>query len=120
LLYTGGVFNTYMIGFYMKYVGGNIFFNRLMKGTASMIARMAGSMLDWYFNLRIAWLISIAFVTLSPTPLFIINEDDPKNSWVVMLCVFATVFGISSCMVLSYTSTAKVFPSLFLASALAF
>lgn len=123
ILFCSCSFDNYLIGFYMKYVGGNIFVNKMSRAFASMVARVAGTLIERFFGLKWAWKISLLIVLIAPIPLFFIKTDEEESTTTdaiyIMICVFVTSFGISCAFVQAYSTGAKIFPALFLGTALA-
>ena len=102
----------------MKYIGGNIYLNRTMKGSATGLAILFGLVVEKCFNARIAFSCSFLLTVLGGIPLFFFNAEDPANTIIVMGCVAVSTFGLLSAFMLVYLINPLVFPAVFCSSSL--
>ena len=67
------------MGYYMKYIGGNIFLNRTIKGVSQALAIVFGSTAEKLFNARIAFTLSFFIALVAGIPFFFMDPQDPAN-----------------------------------------
>ena len=91
-------FNYYMINFYMKYAGGNIFINVILLTVSENIAYNTGSFIQSKFGTRKTFFLSYLSAIVFWIPL--IFWDDIE--WVVMVSVFLSRFGVAASYTLIY------------------
>ena len=112
-------FNNYMMGYYLKYIGGNIFLNWTIKGVSQGIAVIFGSTAEKLFNAWIAFSLSFFVACLAGIPFFFMDPQNPSNKYYVMTSVAFQSFGVISAMTLIYMIHPILFPSLFVGTSMA-
>jgi len=68
-------FNYYMIAFYLKYVGGNIFINSISSVTSECIGNFAASIIQKYFGTKKSFIICFALSVIFAIPLLFVHEE---------------------------------------------
>ena len=67
-------FNYYMISFYMKYVGGNIFINTILSTISESISNFAISPVQRYMGTKISFIICFALAFALSIPLLFVSN----------------------------------------------
>jgi MFS family permease len=112
----------YVIGYYLKYVGGNLFVNNLASGIATAIAYGFSGVIANLIGSRrllfVTYIVGIAFAI----PLLIIDKESESSAitWIIIICVFGSRLGMSAGFMMVYLVIAEAFPSLFVTSAIMF
>ena len=92
ILYVAITFDYFMISFYVKYIGGNLYINVILGAISENIAYNLGSVFTTKLgdtkSLLLGYFISIIFAA----PLLVFDD----NQYLIMICVFGAKFGISS------------------------
>mmetsp|Transcript_20356 Transcript_20356/g.18023 ORF Transcript_20356/g.18023 Transcript_20356/m.18023 type:complete len:154 (+) Transcript_20356:978-1439(+) len=101
-------FNYYMIGFYMKYVGGNIFIN-IMAATASEAAgNFAAGFIQKLFGTKYAFIICFLAAFICSIPILF-----TEISYIIAISVFSGKFFIEGAFMIAYYVNSDIFPPLF-------
>lgn len=101
-------FNYYMIGFYMKYVGGNIFINTIASTVSECIGNFAAALLQKYIGTRRSFVVCFGLALAFAAPLIFTN-----NTILIAVCVFSSKFFVEAAFMLAYFVNSEVFPPLF-------
>jgi len=100
-------FNYYMVNFFMKYVGGNIFINTLLSSISESIGNFAVSPIHKYSNTKVSFMVMFGCSWLVALPLLV-----SKSSVIVAVSVFSCKFFIEGAFMMAYFVNAEVFPPL--------
>jgi Na+/melibiose symporter-like transporter len=101
-------FNYYMISFYMKYVGGNIFINTILSTISESISNFAINPVQKYMGTKISFIICFALAFALAIPLLFVS-----NSALIACWVFSAKFFVEAAFMLAYYVNSEVFPPLF-------
>ena len=101
-------FNFYMIGFYMKYVGGNIFLNVILSTISENVGNFAALIIQKKFGTRRSFMVSFFGSMVFALPLLFFTQE-----WLIALCVFTSKFWVESAFMLAFYVNSEVFPPLF-------
>lgn len=107
-------FNSYMLGFNTRNMGGNIYTNNLVLPFMAMVGKLAAIPLKHFFSSKIVLIFLVSFVAGFGFMLIIIT-DGP----LVSVFIGLTQFGMAGSFAVSYAVTTEYFPALFLAFAFA-
>ena len=113
LLMSGTSFSAYLLIFYLWYIGGSFFVNKMVRSIPQLFSIPATSFSERKLGIKISILIMTVLIIVCPLPLYFIDEKDPGNKYYVMACVLSGSLGTSGMFVLVYLSGSVLFPSLF-------
>ena len=80
-------FNFYMVGFYMKYIGGNIFLNVMLSTCSENLGNFAALIIQKKLGTRKSFMVSFFGSMLFALPLIFFTQE-----WIIALCVFSSKF----------------------------
>jgi MFS family permease len=109
ILFIVATFNYYMINFYLKYAGGNLFWEVILSTISENIAYNVGSVIQSKIGTKKGFVISFASSMITALPLIFWY----KEQWVVLASVFLSRFGIAASFTLVYYVNQEIFPALF-------
>jgi len=98
-----------MINFYLKYAGGNIFWEVILATISETIAYNVGSVMQSKLGTKKAFVAAFFSSMVTSIPLLFWYQEE----WVVFACVFASRFGIAASFTLVYYVNQEIFPALF-------
>lgn len=100
-------FSYYMVGFYVKYIPGDIYTNVII----AQISDVSSSFIGGYIANRIGskQTLILSFATASVFGLAM-NYVNPSNTMLTLICLLFAKFGCSSAFTLVYNITAEYFP----------
>ena len=101
-------FNYYLISFYLKYVGGNIFINSLASSVSETAGNFAAGFIQKAFGTKKGFLIWFVFAFILSTPLLYFH-----NTIIIAASVFSCKFFIEGAFLIVYYVNSEVFPPLF-------
>jgi MFS family permease len=101
-------FGYFMIGYYMKYVPGNIYQNIILSTLADMISNIFSGILSNFIGTKKSMTLSFLFACVSG--FILVYYEDSDNSNLIMILVLLTKLGITSAYNLCYLATAEYFP----------
>ena len=101
-------FNYYMISFYLKYVGGNIFINTLSSTVSEWIGNFAAGGIQRWLGTKKGFIIWFAASVVFALPLLF-----TENEYLIMVSVFSSKFFVEGAFWLAYYVNPEVFPPLF-------
>ena len=101
-------FNFYMVGFYMKYIGGNIFLNVMLSTCSENLGNFAALIIQKKLGTRKSFMVSFFGSMLFALPLIFFTQE-----WIIALCVFSSKFWTESAFMLAYYVNSEMFPPLF-------
>jgi MFS family permease len=107
LAWSSAFFTYYMVGFYVKYIPGDIFTNvilsSLSEASACFLSGCVANLIGTKHTLILSFLIGGVFgLILSLTP--------PTYMGVILTCLILTKFGVSSALSLCFLVTSEYFP----------
>lgn len=110
IAWCASAFTTFMIGFYIKYIPGDIYTNviisSLSESTACLVSGVFGVLIGTKWSLSISFLIGGIFGVM----LCFIPEE---NSLMCLTCLLLTKFGVSSSLNLTFLITSEYFPVMY-------
>ena len=110
IAWCASTFTTFMIGFYIKYIPGDIYTNviisSLSESTACLVSGVFGVLIGTKWSLSLSFLMGGIFGIL----LCIIPED---NQMMCLICLLLTKFGVSSSINLTFLITSEYFPIMY-------
>mgnify|MGYP002631616067 CR=1 FL=1 len=98
----------YIIGFYIKYIPGDVFVNIIITSVADALSSIGAGVLSNFIGAKKTLFLSFILATLAGLAL-ILSNDDPV---LIMTFVLITRYGINSAFTLCYIITADYFPSI--------
>lgn len=101
-------FNFYMISFYMKYVGGNIYVNVMLSTLSENVGNFAAFLLQKKFGTRRSFMAAFFGAMMFSVPLIFVEQEV-----LIALCVFLTRFCVEASFMLAFFVNSEIFPPLF-------
>ena len=118
IAWCASAFTTFMIGFYIKYIPGDIYTNVLIsslsESTACLLSGFVGIFLGTKNTLALSFFIGGVF----GLGLCVIDPDEADRS-LVLICLLLTKFGVSSSLNLTFLITSEYFPIIYSSSVFA-
>lgn len=109
IIFVVSTFNYYMINFYLKYAGGDLYVNVILSTISENIAYNAGSLIQSKMGTKKGFMFNLIISMSFGLPL-ILWDDTP---WVIMVWVFCSRFGVAASFTLVYYVNQEIFPTLF-------
>lgn len=103
-------FTYYMVGFYIKYIPGDIFKMVIVSCMAEFSACLISGIISTYIGTKKCLFFSFFIGGVFGTTLIFI---DPENTLVIGACLLLTKFGVSSAFNLCFLVTAEYFPTMY-------
>ena len=107
LAWSTGSFTYYMIGFYLKYVPGDLYTNVIVSSLSELISSFVSGIVANYIGTKKTMFFSFMMGAFFGTTLIFINVSDTS---LILICVLLTKFGVSSAFNLCFIITAEYFP----------
>ncbi|CAI2363843.1 unnamed protein product [Moneuplotes crassus] len=101
-------FNYYLIGFFLKYVGGNIFVNGLATAVSDICGNYAGAFVQKLIGSKKTILLCLIIGLIAAIPLLFTT-----NPILIAVCVFGGRFSIQGGITIAYFLNPETFPPLF-------
>jgi Na+/melibiose symporter-like transporter len=98
----------YIIGFYIKYIPGNVFSNIIVTSIADALSSIGAGVAGEYLGAKKTLFMSFSLAALAGMGLIFAGD----NSILIMVFVLITRYGINSAFTLNYIITADYFPSI--------
>lgn len=95
----------YIIGFYIKYIPGNVYNNMIITSIADAVSSISAGIVAEKIGAQKTLFISFMLAASFAFGLII-----SKNSLIILLCILVTRYGINSCFTLCYIVTSDYFP----------
>lgn len=99
-------FSFYLLGFYMKYLGGNIFINNILAALSQVLASIISIPIHRSLGTKYSYSVFFILAFLFGLPLYVWNG----NGLVVAICIFPCRFGIFSAYSMTYYLNQEIFP----------
>ena len=109
-------FMYYMIGFYNKYVGGNMYALSISQAMAEIIAGVVFVVIKRIVNFKWGFVIAFSMVLVMSVVLIFIDPENESLGVLITVVVFILKFGVSGGFLLIYSMQPEVFPSIFVAT----
>ena len=106
LAWSASSFNFFIIGFYIKYIPGNIFNNVISTSIADAVSASAVGVIVQHWGAKKTMLASFGCAALGGILLIMAGENQTYILWMM----FVTRFGINCAFSLCYIITAEYFP----------
>ncbi|CAI2364767.1 unnamed protein product [Moneuplotes crassus] len=106
-------FDSYLIGFHIKYIKGNLYFLTIVSTVSDCTATMLAGLLQKLLNTKRTLLISYISAMICGLPL-IISSD---TKWLIPFCIFGAKFGLAVGFNMIYFINSEIFPTLFVSFA---
>lgn len=113
ICYIGVSFNTYLIGFHMKYIKGNLYFLAIVSCISDWVATFISSFIQKLFGTQKTIFYSFIMTIVCAWPLIIL----PDVKWLIPFWMFLCKFGISVAFSMMYYINTEIFPTLFVSLA---
>ena len=108
----------YLILFYVKYIGGNIFLINITSKTGVALSYLVSGMIMKVLGTKISFIIVHGCIIASVVPLMFIDPENSSNAVLLLVCInvfrAANAFGFT----LVYYINFQLFPTLFFGTAL--
>lgn len=101
-------FNYYMVSFYLKYAGGNIFINSILSVVSESISNFVAGAVQKVFGTKWSMLVCFIFALIFAVPLLFVTTPI-----IIAICVFSSKFFVEGSFMLIYYVNSEVFPPLF-------
>ena len=101
-------FDHYMLTYYIKYIGGNIFVNNLAIGVSAIAANLTASVLQKRIGTRYSLAVNLSVSFVFGIPLLF-----SPPTWLIALCCFVAKFGTQSGYPLMFYLNSELFHPLF-------
>lgn len=101
-------FNFYMLSFYLKYVGGNLYLNTIVGAVSDVIGNFAASFIQKVFGTKKSFLICFLLSLVLALPL--LNSTDAV---IIAFSVFSSRLFLEGAFLIVYYVNPEIFPSLF-------
>jgi Na+/melibiose symporter-like transporter len=86
----------YLLNFYVKYVGGNIFLISITQVSSEIVAYFVSAFVRSKFSTKWSFIGAYIISLVGAVPLLFINPEAPNIGWAIMLCVIVSKFGTSA------------------------
>lgn len=106
-------FNSYLIGFHLKYIKGNLYFLALIQTISDVSATLVSGGLQKILTTRRTLLVSYVSALLFGIPLVLAMDA----KWIIPVCIFGSKFGLAVGFNMIYFVNAEIFPTLFVSFA---
>ena len=106
MAWSASSFCFYIIGFYIKYIPGNVFANVISTSVADAVSSIAVGIIVQYVGAKKTMLLSFAVAAVGGLAL-IMAGNEPQ---LILYMMFITRFGINCAFSLCYIITAEYFP----------
>jgi len=93
--FSGASFSTYLIGFNMKYLGGNYYANRTIRLFSYVIGNFTTAPLIKFSSLRTAWIVSFLIAIIGSIPIIFIDELNHDNDTILLISIVMASFGLA-------------------------
>ena len=111
IAWSAASFCYYMIGFYLKYIPGDVFTNIMVASLSEFFSCIISGMMAHKIGLTRSLGISFTLGLVAAIPLvFIQMAKDPNTQMLVVLCVLVSKFGITSGFNICYLANVEYFP----------
>lgn len=101
-------FDFYMIGFYLKYVGGSIYLNAMMATLSENLGNFGAVILQKSFGTRCSYVTLFFWAMLFGIPLIFFDQE-----WILAAWIFSSKFCVEAAFMLSFYVNSETFPPLF-------
>ena len=109
LSWSASSFCFYIIGFYIKYIPGDIFVNMITTCIADVISSIVAGVIAQYIGTQRTLFGSFAISALGGVCLNLVQK---QNKILIMIIIMTTKFGINIAFTLCYIINAEYFPSI--------
>ena len=106
--------NYFMIGFYTKYIEGNVFTLHILGGVSFIASDIAIPIMQRFLGTKGAFATLFGFGAALAAPLLFIDPEGDSLKWMIPVSTFSVRFCMSAAFVLVYSIQAEAFPSLFI------
>ena len=113
ILFATTQFNSYIVGFNMKYIQGNFYANRIVRVFAYILANLIAPKVLKKFDVKLGWAISLTIVIIFSLPLNFIDASNEEEQIYILIFIFLTSIGLGMCGNLLLNTIAALFPSMF-------
>ena len=103
-----------LIGCYIKYIPGDIYYNVLLSSISETIACFSTGLLCNYFGIKRIFIQSFFITCISALALVFFNSPDYPHT--IMILVLLIKYGMSSANTLCYLTTVEYFPAIYASS----
>lgn len=108
IAWSSASFCFYILGFYIKYIPGDIFINIIITCVADAISSIGAGMIAQYIGTQRTLFGSYALAAIGGVLLILFDQ----NEVLIMVLMMVTKFGINVCFTLCYIINAEYFPSI--------
>jgi len=98
----------YIIGFYIKYIPGDVFINIIIVSIADALSSIGAGIVASSIGAKKTLFMSFSLATIAGMGLIFAGN----NTFLIMVFVLITRYGINSAFTLCYIITADYFPSI--------
>eukprot|EP00347_Sterkiella_histriomuscorum_P023726 403333595 len=110
ITWASSTFTYYMVGFYIKYIPGDIFNMVIVSCMAELIACLVSGMISSHVGTQKCLFTSFLLGGLFGISIIFIDRE---NTIMISICLLLTKFGVSSAFNLCFLVTAEYFPTLY-------
>ena len=110
VVWASSTFTYYMVGFYVKYIPGDIFTMVIVSSLAELIACFISGIVSTYLGTKKSLFVSFFFGGFFGSSLIFIP---PESQMLIIACLLLTKLGVSSAFNLCFLVTAEYFPTLY-------
>ena len=110
ITWASSTFTYYMVGFYIKYIPGDIFIMVIVSCMAEFFACLISGIVSTFVGTKKCLFTSFFIGGVFGIALIFI---DPGNTWTIGSCLLLTKFGVSSAFNLCFLVTAEYFPTMY-------
>ena len=101
-------FNYYLVSFYLKYAGGNIFINNLAIVVSEVLGNFSGGYIQSSLGTKKAYICLFSCALVLSIPLLY-----TQNALLIVFSVFCCKFSTEGAFLVAYNSNTELFPTLF-------
>ena len=106
-------FTYYMVGFYIKYIPGDIFQNVIISALSESLACLISGFIALALGTKNTLILCFSIGGVFGLALAFI---DPSYDYLILICLLLTKFGVSSSLSLCYLVTSEYFPIIYSAT----
>ncbi|CDW80967.1 organic cation [Stylonychia lemnae] len=110
ITWASSTFTYYMVGFYIKYIPGDIFNMVIVSSMAELFACLISGVVSGYVGTKKCLFSSFLMGGVFGILIIFIS---PSNTLMISFCLLLTKFGVSSAFNLCFLVTAEYFPTLY-------
>ncbi len=113
IAWSASSFTYYMVGFYIKYIPGDIFENVIIASLSESLACLISGFIALVLGTKNTLIMCFAVGGIFGLALAFI---DPQYEYLIIICLLLTKFGVSSSMSLCFLVTSEYFPIIYSAT----